>query len=80
MYHIDRYPTKELRKKNGIKDDNPVEYLYGVHPAHTGIGFELYWTDNIEFAYKVETFGEVKELLEIAKNDQDYKYAYFKQD
>lgn len=81
MYHIDRHPTKELRKKKGIKGDNPVEYLYDVRPAYTGIGFELYWTDDIEFAYEIETFNEVKELLEIAKNDQDYKYAYFlKQD
>jgi len=77
MYHIDRHPTKELRKKKGIKGDNPVEFLYDVRPAYTGIGFELYWTDDIDFAYEVETFDEVKELLEIAKKDPDYKYTYF---
>lgn len=35
MYHIDRHPTKELRKKKGIKGDNPVEYLYDIRPAYT---------------------------------------------
>lgn len=80
MYHIDRHPTKELRKKKGIKGDNPVEYLYDIRPAYTGIGFELYWTDDIDFAYEIETFDEVKELLEIAKKDTDYKYAYFLKD
>lgn len=80
MYHIDRHPTKELRKKKCIKGDNPVEYLYDVRPAYTGIGFELYWTDDIDFAYEIETFDEVKELLEIAKKDTDYKYAYFLKD
>lgn len=59
MYHIDRHLTKELRKKKGIKCDNPVEFL----SAYTGIGFELYWTD--------------EELLKIAKKDPDYKYTYF---
>lgn len=55
--------------------------MYDVRPAYTGIGFELYWTDDIDFAYEVETFDEVKELLEIAKKDPDYKYTYFlKQD
>ena len=34
MYHIDRHLTKELRKKKGIKCDNPVEFL----SAYTGIG------------------------------------------
>lgn len=60
MYHIDRHPTKELRKKKGIKGDNPVEYLYDVRPAYTGIGFELYWTDDIEFAYEIETLMKLK--------------------
>ena len=78
MYHIDRHPTKELRKKKGIKGDNQVEFLYDIRPAYTLIGFELYWTDDIEFAYEIETFDEVKELLEIAKKDPDYKYAYFR--
>lgn len=74
-------PTKEFRKKKGIKGDNPVEYLYDVRPANTGMGFELYWTDDIEFAYEVKTFDEVKELLEIAKKDPNHKHAYFlKQD
>jgi hypothetical protein len=51
--------------------------LYDVRSAYTGAGFELYWTDNIEFAYEVATFDEVKELLRLAKKDQDYKYTYF---
>lgn len=38
MYHIDRHLTKELRKKKGIKGDIPVEFLYDVRPAYTGIG------------------------------------------
>ena len=45
--------------------------------AYTGIGFELYWTDDIDFAYEIETFDEVKEFLKIAKKDSDYKYTYF---
>ena len=77
MYHIDRYSTKEFRKKKGIKGENTIEYLYDVRPAYTGIGFELYWTDNIEDACEIETFDEVKELLEIAKKDTDYTYRYF---
>ena len=45
MYHIDRHPTQELRKKKVSKAIIPVEFLYDVRPAYTGIGFELYWTD-----------------------------------
>lgn len=51
--------------------------MYDVRPVYTGIGFELYWTDDIDFAYEIETFDEVKELLETAKKDPDYKYTYF---
>lgn len=76
MYHIDRHPTKELRKRVS-KVIIQQNFLYDVRPAYTGIGFELYWTDDIDFAYEIETFDDVKELLKIAKKDPDYKYTYF---
>lgn len=78
MYHIDRHPTKELRKRVSkviIQQNSCMTSTYTV------IGFELYQTDDIDFAYEIETFDEVKELLKIAKKDPDYKYTYFlKQD
>lgn len=37
MINIYRYPTKEFRKKKSINGDNPIEYLYDVRSAYTGV-------------------------------------------